>query len=88
MEQMENITEIVKAAEDMVERVGLFCRHNARLEQDLEEVLDGFRKNTDRLVNGKQSIVKAALHAIDHGIKPPSEKNALPAVRPTLPTDE
>ena len=88
MEQMENITEIVKAAEDMVERVGLFCRHNARLEQDLEEVLDGFRKNTDRLVNGKQSIVNAALHAIDHGIKPPSEKNALPAVRPTLPTDE
>lgn len=84
MEQMENITEIVKAAEDMVERVGLFCRHNAQLEQDLEDVLDGFRENTGRLVNGKQSIVKAALRAIDHGIKPPTGKNALPLVGPSL----
>jgi DNA recombination protein RmuC len=88
MEQMENITEIVKAAEDMVERVGLFCRHNAQLEQDLEDVLDGFRENTGRLVNGKQSIVKAALRAIDHGIKPPTGKNALPLVGPSLTADD
>lgn len=83
-EQMDNIAEIVKAAEDMVERVGLFCHHNAVLEKDLEEVLDGFRKNTARLVDGKQSIVKAAYRAINHGITPPSGKNALPALSPAL----
>ena len=84
MEQMENIAEIVKAAEDMVERVGIFCRYNAELEQDLEDVLDGFRKNSARLVDGKQSIVKAAYRAISHGITPPSGKNVLPALSPTL----
>ena len=84
MEQMENIAEIVKAAEDMVERVGIFCRYNAELEQDLEDVLDGFRKNTARLVDGKQSIVKAAYRAINHGITPPSGKNELPALSPAL----
>ena len=85
MEQMENITEIVKAAEDMVERVGLFCRYNAALEKDLEDVLSGFRENTNRLVDGKQSIVKAAYRAIGHGITPPAGKNALPALSPLAP---
>ena len=80
MEQMENITEIVKAAEDMVERVGLFCRYNATLENDLQKVLEGFRENTSRLVDGKQSIVKAAYRAIGHGVTPPTGKNALPAL--------
>ena len=80
MEQMENITEIVKAAEDMVERVGLFCRYNAALENDLQKVLDGFRENTNRLVDGKQSIVKAAYRAIGHGVTLPTGKNALPAL--------
>ena len=79
-EQMENIAEIVKAAEDMVERVGIFCKYNASLEKDLQDVLEGFRENTPRLVDGKQSIVKAALRAIDHGITPPSGKNALPTL--------
>ena len=80
-EQMENISEIVKAAEEMVDRVGLFCRFNSELEKDLEGVLDGFRENTKRLVDGKQSIVKAAIKAIKHGITPPAGKNALPEVR-------
>lgn len=88
MEQMENITEIVKAAEDMVERVGLFCRYNAALEKDLEDVLSGFRENTNRLVDGKQSIVKAAYRAIGHGITPPAGKNALPALSPLAPEKE
>ena len=79
-EQMENISEIVKAAEDMVERVGIFCRYNASLEKDLQGVLEGFRENTGRLVDGRQSIVKAAIRAINHGITPPSGKNALPAL--------
>ena len=88
MEQMENITEIVKAAEDMVERVGLFCRYNSALEKNLQDVLEGFRDNTNRLVNGKQSIVKAAMRAINHGITPPAGKNALPQVSSTSPIEE
>ena len=87
-EQMENIEEIVKAAEDMVERVGIFCRHNAALEKDLKDVLEGFHENTERLVDGKQSIVKAAMRAINHGITAPTGKNALPPIRPTLPAEE
>ena len=79
-EQMENISEIVKAAEEMVDRVGLFCRFNSELEKDLEGVLDGFKENTKRLVDGKQSIVKAAIKAVKHGITPPVGKNALPEV--------
>ena len=88
MEQMENITEIVKAAEDMVERVGLFCRYNAALENDLQKVLDGFRENTNRLVDGKQSIVKAAYRAIGHGITAPAGKNALPALTVPLTAED
>jgi hypothetical protein len=75
---MENISEIVKAAEEMVERVGIFCRHNAAIEDGLKSLLEEYRKNTDRLVNGRRSIVKAALKAIDHGIAAPTGKNALP----------
>jgi DNA recombination protein RmuC len=88
MEQMENISEIVKAAEDMVERVGLFCRYNAALENDLQNVLDGFRENTKRLVDGKQSIVKAAYRAIGHGIAAPAGKNALPALDAPLSAED
>lgn len=77
-EQLENISEIVKAAEEMVERVGIFCRHNAAIEDGLKSLLEEYRKNTDRLVNGRRSIVKAALKAIDHGIAAPTGKNALP----------
>ena len=88
MEQMENITEIVKAAEDMVERVGLFCRYNSELEEDLQNVLEGFQENTKRLVDGKQSIVKAAMRAINHGITPPAGKNALPIASSTLLIEE
>ena len=79
-EQMENIAEIVSAAQEMVNRVGIFCHANAELEKDLEDVLDGFKENTKRLVDGKQSIVKAAMKAIDHGIQAPTGKHALPAL--------
>ena len=87
-EQMENIEEIVKAATEMVNRVGIFCQANAELEKNLENVLDGFKKNTKRLVEGKQSIVKAAMHAIEHGVPAPTGKNTLPALNPALPTEE
>ena len=83
-EQMENIEEIVRSAEMMVERVGLFCNENAKLQKDLEGVLEHFKKNSDRLIDGKQSIVKAAQKAVDHGIRQ-SEKHPLPSLGPTLP---
>lgn len=82
-EQMDNISEIVRAAEDMVERVGIFCRHNAALEQNLSKVLEDFRSNSRRLTDGKQSIVRAARKAIEHGIKAPSGANALPEAENT-----
>jgi len=87
-EQMENISEIIKAAQEMVERVGIFCHANAELEEDLQDVLDGFKENTKRLVDGKKSIVKAAMRAINHGIQAPTGKNALPALDPGLPDGE
>ncbi len=83
-EQMDNISEIVDAAQDMVDRVGLFCRYNAVLEEDLENVLQEFKKNSSRLVDGRQSIVKAAMKAIDHGLKAPEGKNALPQLGPSV----
>ncbi|MDO4214120.1 MAG: DNA recombination protein RmuC [Bacteroidales bacterium] len=87
-EQMENISEIVSAAQEMVNRVGIFCHANAELEKDLEDVLDGFKENTKRLVDGKKSIVKAAIKAIHHGIQAPTGKNALPAIDPGLSDEE
>ena len=87
-EQMENISEIVSAAQEMVNRVGIFCHANAELEKDLEDVLDGFKENTKRLVDGKKSIVKAAMKAIHHGIQAPTGKNALPAIGPGLSDEE
>ena len=85
---MENIKGIVKAAEEMVIRIGVFCRTNAELEKDLEDVLKGFKKNSNRLVDGKQSIVSAAMKAIMHGVPAPTGKNALPPFNPALPTKE
>ena len=87
-EQMENISEIVKAAQDMVDRVGIFCKYNAKLERDLEDVLEHFKKNSTRLVDSKQSIVKAAMRAIDHGLQRPEGENALPALGSTLAGEE
>lgn len=81
-EQMENISEIVKAAQDMVERVGIFCHANSKLEGDLENVLTGFKDNSKRLVDGKRSIVGAAMRAVKHGIQAPEGKNALPPLDP------
>ena len=79
-EQMENIDEIVKAAQDMVDRVGIFCKYNAALEEDLSNVLTGFQENTKRLVTGNKSIVKAAMRAINRGLSAPTGNNALPEV--------
>lgn len=83
-EQMENIEGIITAATNMVERVGLFCSSNAEMETKLEKVLEDFRTNSKRLVEGDKSIVKAAWKAVNHGIKAPAGKNALPEITPEL----
>ena len=80
-EQMENIAEIVDAAQNMVDRVALFCEENAKVESSLETALKNFKKNSARLVDSQQSIVGAAWKAINHGIKAPSA-HVLPPVAP------
>lgn len=60
----------------------------AALEEDMEKVLAGFKKNSSRLVDGKQSIVRAARKAIEHGVQSPTGKNALPPLGPAMIPDE
>ena len=86
-EQMENISEIVTAAQNMVDRVALFCDKNIEVERGLDAVVRKFKKNTARLSSGRQSIVGAAKDAIEHGIKAPATHN-LPPVGPALPEGE
>lgn len=86
-EQMENISEIVKAAQNMVDRVALFCEENTKVEKNLEDVLVRFKKNSDRLSTSDKSIVGAAWKAIKHGIKQP-DSHILPPAGPALPDDE
>ena len=74
-EQMDNITEIVAAAQNMVNRVALFCEKNAEVERSLETALKKFRENSARLVDSDQSIVGAALKAVSHGIKSPAGRD-------------
>ena len=71
-EQMENIGEIVSAAQAMVDRVALFCEKNAEVEKTLEGAVKKFKENSMRLTGGRQSIVGAARKAIDHGVPEPS----------------
>jgi DNA recombination protein RmuC len=85
-EQMENIAEIVKSAQQMVERVALFCDENARIEHSLETLLADYKENSRRLVDSQQSIVGAAWRAINHGIKKP-DSHLLPPVTPPLSDD-
>ena len=70
-EQMENIGEIVAAAQAMVDRVALFCEKNAEVEKTLEGAVKKFKENSLRLTGGRQSIVGAARKAIDHGVPEP-----------------
>ena len=79
-EQMESVAQIVEGARKMVDRVALFCEENARVQRSLEGVLDDFKKNTERLVDGRQSIVRAAHEVIGHGV--PTSRRTLPAPVP------
>ena len=86
-EQMENIAESVDAAQNMVDRVALFCEENAKVESSLEAVLKNFKKNTARLKDSQQSIAGAAWKAVRHGIKQPTG-HVLPPVEAALPGEE
>ena len=71
----------------MVERVALYCEKNAEVERGLDSVVKKFKENTARLSSGQQSIVGAAMKAVDHGIKAPTT-HILPPVGPALPEGE
>jgi DNA recombination protein RmuC len=86
-EQMENIAEIVDAAQNMVDRVALFCEENAKVENSLEAVLKNFKKNSARLKDSQQSIVGAAWKAVNHGISKPSS-HILPPLGPSSVPEE
>ena len=81
-EQMENISEIVDAARNMVDRVALFCEENAKVEASLDAALKNFRKNSARLTDSQQSIVGAAWKAVNHGIRQPAA-HVLPPLGPS-----
>ena len=85
-EQMDNIAGIVTAAQNMVDRVALFCEENAKVESTLESALRTFKKNSARLTESPQSIVGAAWKAVEHGIKQP-KGHTLPPVGMPLPED-
>ena len=86
-EQMENISEIVNAAQNMVDRVALFCEENTALENSLDAFVKRFKKNSARLVESDKSIVGAAWKAISHGLTVPTN-HTLPAIGPAIPTEE
>lgn len=86
-EQMESIAEIVSAAQNMVDRVALFCEENAKVESALEGAVKKFKDNSARLKDSNQSIVGAAWKAVSHGIKLPV-KHSLPPVGSSPLTDE
>lgn len=77
-EQMANVEKIMQAAHDVVERVGIFYKSQIALEGKIEAALTSCRENTRRLVDGNQSIVKAARRAIGYGVEKPTTDNALP----------
>lgn len=77
-EQMDNIAEIVSAAQNMVNRVALFCEKNAEVERSLETALRKFKENSARLTDSDQSIVSAAWKAVNHGINQPTGRELPP----------
>ena len=77
--QMDNMAKIIEKATTMVERVALFCEENNKLGSQLNAALQTYTENTKRLVEGRQSIVKAAHDVEELGVK--SAKKSLPSVK-------
>ena len=68
-DQLDNMAGIVAGAQKMVDRVALFCEKNAEVGNAIERAAKLFDENQQRLVSGRQSIVKAAQEVIDAGVK-------------------
>jgi DNA recombination protein RmuC len=69
-EQMENMSLIVAGAQKMLDRVALFSEKNAEVENALRQTLRKMEENSKRLVEGRQSIAKAAQEVLDCGVSP------------------
>ena len=68
-DQLDNMADIVSGAQKMVDRVAAFCEKNAEVGNALGRTVKLFEENTQRLVDGRQSIVKAANEVIAAGVK-------------------
>lgn len=68
-DQLENMHKIVSGAQEMVNRVAIFAQKNEVLGEKLKQALNEYDENTKRLVEGRQSIVKAARNVMDCGIE-------------------
>ena len=79
-DQMENMAEIVSGAQKMLDRVALFCEKNAEVESALRTALHKMEENTKRLVDGRQSIARAAREVLACGVSP-SPGKTLPEVQ-------
>ena len=80
-QQFENMESIVNAATNIVKRVGLFCKENAKAESQFRTAMKTFEENSKRLVSGQQSIVKAAYDIVGCGVHQDSG-NPLPLLEP------
>lgn len=67
-DQMENMADIVAGAQKMLDRVALFCEKNTEVENSLRQTLKKMEENSKRLVEGRQSIAKAAQEVLDCGV--------------------
>lgn len=68
--QLENVAEIVKKAQLVVDRIGLFFKENKRLGTALNGALKIYNDNTARLTSSKQNILDPAKSIVDLGVKP------------------
>ena len=74
-EQMENMSLIVAGAQKMLDRVALFSEKNAEVEASLRQTLKKMEENSKRLVEGRQSIAKAAPEVLECGVSPSPGKS-------------
>lgn len=74
-EQMENMSLIVAGAQKMLDRVALFSEKNAEVEASLRQTLKKMEENSKRLVEGRQSIAKAAQEVLECGVSPSPGKS-------------